>query len=416
MANKNQIVIIGAGPAGSAAAAMIRKYDKESEITILEKSKNYPYSVCAMPYVLSGEISSFDQITTYNQEFYTANDIKISLGQKVLSVDFKKKEINCGEKGFHYDKLIVATGSKSVIPGIKGLDKSEYHTMRHLDDAKKIMDKVQGVKKPVIIGAGVIGLELADALSKLKLNPVVIEAGNHALGMFLSKDMSDILEKNLPEIEIHKSEQVSEIAENQVITDKGKYEFDFLAICTGVKPEFGFEGLKSNNGFIVDERMRTSASDVYACGDCVEKSTILATNAIKQANVVAKNITGTKDKVPEFLNTAITRLGKLMIASTGKVEHEVYSSIHHGQTLPSYYPGGKDIWVKLIADKKGRITCAQIIGETGVVGRINWLALAIQKEVTAKELANSESAYNPATSQLFDPVVLAAKILVKKIK
>ncbi len=416
-----KVVVIGAGAAGVTAAAEIRKREREAEIIIIDKGKNYPYSPCSLPYLISDEIKK-NAITTFDRDFFERNKIELKLETEVKQIDRENKKIETSKGDFDYDYLVIATGSETFVPPVKGLDHVDYHKLKTVEDAERIMSKIDTVEKAVIVGGGVIGMELAGSFKKRGINVTVIEATESVLGSILDKRMAKIATKNLG-INIMTGTLAKSVTNKKVITNKGEIPYDILITVCGVRPHYKLAeqaGLETDRGIKVNDYMQTSDENIYACGDCVYEKDVawLGTNAVLQAQIAAQNITGEKAKIRKLHNTTITHIGNISIASTGKTESQLDNSIsatYRGESRADYCPEGKDLIVKLIA-KDGKIAGAQIIGEESVVGRINWIALAVQNQMEVEKLANAESAYNPMTSPLFDPVVVAAQILKRKIE
>jgi len=435
-----KVVIIGGGSAGTNCAFELRKLDKESEITIIEKSKNLSYSPCALPYVLSKEIGDFSDIFIFKKTDYEESKIDIVLNSSVKKIDRKKKtlsyETEGREKTIPYDKLVISTGSRCFIPPIRGIEKADFLSLKTIDDAKGISERIKKGSKSIIIGAGSIGCELALAVSDNGGKAILIEVKEHILPKILDRDMSERVKMHLKErgISIHENEKIEEVFRNKVKISSEELDFDSLFMCAGIIPETGLAeecGLKTNSGIAVDEYLRTSDKDIYACGDCALSEEFftgrkiaggLGTIAVRQAKVIAKNISGKKEKFPGILNNSITKLGDLYVASCGLTEIsakesgiKTVSAKYTGSACSEYYPSDETLSVKIICTDKGEITGAQIIGERDVAGRIDLLALAMQNGIGIRKLSNLETCYNPASAPIFDPVTVAAEIALKKL-
>ncbi len=189
-----RIVIIGGASAGSTCAFELRKLNKNIEIVILEKSDYTQYSPCAMPYVLSGEIVDFDKIFILKKKDYESNNILLNLNSEVIEIDKKKRSIlfkcNHEHKEISYDKLVIATGSSCYIPSIKGIETIDYFVLKNIDDAKKIASNIKPKTDSVIIGAGLIGVELATSLSAKGEKVTLIESKENILSSMLDSDMA----------------------------------------------------------------------------------------------------------------------------------------------------------------------------------------------------------------------------------
>jgi len=427
-----KVVIIGAGSAGASCAFELRKLDKKIDITILEKSNNYTYSPCALPYVLSGEIKNFKDITVFGKEAFESNNINLILNVKNIKI--KNKTIITNETSFNFDKLVIATGSKSFIPNIKGVNNSKYFTLKTIDDAKKI--KIKPNLNYVIIGAGMIGVELANSISQKKGKVSLIEGKENILPNILDSDVAKEIEKYLidKKIKLLTSKNVLEIKNKNIILENEKVKFDELIISTGIIPELSIAQdlkLKTNKGILVDDYLRTSNKNIYSCGDCTlsehfeTKKKILSglgTVAVMQAKIVAKNILGFNEKFKPVLNNTISKIGEKFVASVGITQNfakenniKVVSAKYTDNLRAEYYSTKEKITIRLISKLNGRLVGAQIIGDNEVVGRINLLSYLIQNKKKVDEILKIENCYNPASSPIFEPLNVVAQILIKKL-
>ncbi|MFW6286069.1 MAG: FAD-dependent oxidoreductase [Nanoarchaeota archaeon] len=435
-----KVVIIGGGTAGTTCAFELRKLNKDIEIIILEESQYTQYSPCALPYVLSGEIKTFDNIFIFKKEDYTSNNIILNLNSKVIEIDKINKHIiynkDNKKQKISYDKLIISTGSYTVIPKIKGIENSNYFLLKDIKDAKEIANNIKPKSKSVIIGAGLIGIELAISLSKKGEKVDLVESQENILSSIFDNDMSNKLQENIQNnnLKIHTNAIIKEIKKDKILLSDMEIKFDKLFLCTGVKSENKLAKktkLDTNNGIIVNEYMQTSNKDIFACGDCVESIefntkdkiiSALGTTAVRQAKIIAQNIIKKKNKFPAVMNNIVTKIDNIFIAIVGITTKKANErNIQHvcatytGNVRAHYYSLKEKISIKLICNNKGIIIGGQIIGHNEVVGRINLIALAIQKKCHIKELIELETCYNPASSPIFDPISITAQICYKKL-
>lgn len=429
------IIIIGGGSAGTTCAFEIRKLDKNAKITIIEKTSNLEYSPCALPYVLSGEIKTFDDIFIFKREDYANNNIDLMLNSHVEQIDKTNKKIKLNNKQeLNYDFLILATGSTSFIPPIKGIETTKFNVLKNIEDAKKIKNET---KKTAIIGAGMIGLELAVSLANKNKQISILETQQNILPNLLDEDVAEILNEHLKNnnIKTYMNENIQEIKTNKIITTNNEISFDELIICTGVRANTDLAKnaeLETNKGIIVNEHMQTSNKNIFACGDCVESYEFnsnekimsqLGTTAVRQAKTIAKNISGQKEKFPQVLNNTISKIGDLYVGAVGinkkratELNKKIITAKYTSHTRSEYYPSNEKITIKLICDETGILIGGQIIGDSEVIGRLDLIALAIQKKIKTQELANLETCYNPASAPIFDPLTITAEICNKKLK
>lgn len=430
-----RVVIIGAVAAGTSAATEIRRNDKEAEIIIYDKDNYISYAGCGMPYYISNEFSEISELIPRNPEFFkTKSNIDIMTGHEVLSVNPHTKEVIVknmqNDEVFHdsYDKLVIATGAASGMPGIKGEDRKNVFLLRNINDMNNIKDFIENEapKKAAIIGSGFIGMEMCESFKKLGMNVTLIARSSLSKG--IDKDMSVYIEDYLTErgVTVYTNTSTEEITEKGVITGSGNIvEADIILIAAGIKPnvelakEAGAE-LGVTGAVKVDEYMRTGVADIYSCGDCIEVYNSitgkpvyrpLGSTANKTGTIAGSNISGKSEKFRGILGTGIYRLFDMTVAQTGLSEEEakkqgykVVATIDKKMDKPEYM-GGKPIIIKAVADKEtGMLLGAQIIGFAGVDKRIDVFVTAISLKATAEDLIHLDLAYSPPYSIPRDPV------------
>ncbi len=428
-----RIVIIGGSTAGTLCALELRKMDKDAEITILEKGKELQFSPCAMPYVLSGEIKSIDQIRLMSKKDYEDNGIGIQTSKEVKRIDDDNKEILLNDGNISYDKLVIATGSRPYIPEIEIEDGADVRTFKTLEDLSGMM---KGKPKDVtVIGAGLIGIEVAHALAE-KSKVTVIEAQDQALPSMLDADMAGYIEEEMEakKIRFLRSSKVSKIGKGYVQVGEEKIRTDSVIMAAGFVPETSLaedSGLKVGKGISVDDHMRTSKKDIYACGDCIEwKHAItgelflsqLATTALEQARIASRSILGSKSSMKPILNTGISKAGDIFFGSLGITRSmakekgiECTSARYSSFNTAEYYAKDSRLIVKLIAGKDRKLIGAQLVSDQNIAGHLNMLSLIAGKGMLIDELMHIETCYNPASNPLHDPIRMCAEILDKKL-
>ncbi|CAB49573.1 NAD(P)/FAD-dependent oxidoreductase [Pyrococcus abyssi] len=438
-----RVVVIGSGTAGSNFALFLRKLDRKAEIIVIGKEPTMQYSPCALPHVISGTIEKPEDVIVFPNEFYEKQKIKMMLGVEAKKIDRERKVVITDKGEVPYDKLVLATGSKAFIPPIKGVENEGVFTLKSLDDVRRIKEYIgkRNPKKAVVIGAGLIGLEGAEAFAKLGMEVLVVELLEHLLPTMLDKDMASIVQKNMEEhgVKFRFGVGVSEIIGNPVEAVKigdETVEADLVLVATGVRANVDLAkdaGLEVNRGIVVNEYLQTSDPDIYAIGDCAEvidavtgKRTLsqLGTSAVRMAKVAAEHIAGKDVKFRPVFNTAITELFDLEIGTFGMTEErakregiDVVVGKFRGSTKPEYYPGGKPITVKLIFRKEeGRLIGAQIVGGERVWGRIMTLSALAQMGAKVEDIAYLETAYAPPISPTIDPITVAADMALRKMK
>lgn len=444
-----RIVIIGAHAAGCDAAAAARLTDRQAEIIMFTQERYAGYSRCGLPFVIGGHIKSFEDLIVFPLSYFKMNKIDLRTETNVTGIDVKAKMVSVQykdgrEETIQYDSLIIATGARAVIPPIKGKEKKGVFVLRTIEDGQRIVEALKETKSAVVIGAGLIGLEIAVAFMERGIKTTVVELLPQVLPAMLDKDMADIVQKELEAkgIRIITGKSVDEILGvdrvTGVVVAGEQIPADIVVVATGVR---GNVELVEKAGIALGEtrlikvnmRMETNVKDVYACGDCVEsihlvtkRPTVsqLGTTAVRQARAAGVNAAGGYAVFPGVLGAAVTKLFDLEIGSVGLTDAfaeragiETVSMVLSGKTKASYYPGALPITVKLIVDKETeKVIGAQIIGGEGVAPRINALSYVIMKEITLREIAKAETCYAPPLSETWDPVTLTAQALIRKIK
>lgn len=445
-----RIVIIGAHAASVDAASAARKKDRTAEITLITQEKNAGYSRCGMPFVIGGQIAQFEDLIVFPTAFYQMMKLNLKTQTQVKTIDATKKtvEITNGDgktEEIPYDSLIIATGASPFMPPIKGREKQGIRSLRTLEDGKDI-DKVikSGAKTAVIMGAGLVGLEMAVAFQERGLKATVVELLPQILPQMLDADMARIVEDMLKQkgIRIDTNKCVEEFLGKDTVTGivAGGEQFNadlflssfgvrantMLAVNAGIL-------LGDTKGIKTNSRMETNVRDVYAVGDCAETYHVvtqkpvlpqLGTVAVRQGKVAGVNASGGYSLFTGALGSAVTRLFEIDVGVTGLTEAsaqrarlDTVTGAITSKTKAEYYPGALPIKVKLVAEEESsRIIGAQIIGGEEVTQRINAISFAIQKQMTVQELAKADTAYAPPVCETWEPLVLAAEMVLMKQK
>lgn len=435
-----RIIIIGGGVAGSEVAWQLRRLNKEVEIIILEKSEFLQYSPCALPYVIGDKIKKIDEIFLFDRSFYNDNKIILNSKARVKKINKAKKEVffekDKKTETLKYDYLVIATGATIKQPDIPGLKDCDYSTLKTITDAEKIKGSIKPNEKAVILGAGYIGVELAEALHLNNLEVFLLEAQGHLLPSTFDHELALQIQSFMEKsgINIITNAQIKNIASQKIDLNNKIIEYDHLFACCGFQPNINLAlatDLKCGKGIIIDSQGRTSDENIYACGDCVESVNLidnhailnqLATTAVFQARVVAENILGNQRENRKVINASISRFYKIIFGSCGVTEKycqlnnvKTVSVVYTGKSRAEYYPGSQDIFVKIITQLNGRIIGCQIAGFEEIAGRLNMISLAIGKGITLKEFIETETCYNPSVTPVFDPLITAAEVCLKKV-
>ena len=445
-----KIVIIGAHAAGVDAASAARKTDRTADITLITKEKYTGYSRCGLPFVIGGHIPNFNDLIVFPPSFYQMMKLTLKTETTVTNINPTNKTIDTTDKTGNsettsYDSLILTTGAYSFIPPIKGRDKQGVYSLRTIEDGQQIDQAIKnGAKNATIIGAGLIGLETAIALKERGLNTTVIELLPQVLPVMLDKEMAKIVYEMLQQngLRIIVGKGVDEIlgAEKATAVSVAGEQIpaDIIVVATGIRAS---TELPAKAGIATGEtraikttaRMETNIKDIYAAGDCAESINIvtqkpacpqLGTVAVRHGKVAGINAAGGYALFTGVLGSAVTQLFETQIGVTGLTEFfarregmETVTGTITSKTRADYYPGAKPIKVKLVVEKESqRIIGAQIIGGEEATQRINALSFAIQKKMTIRELAKADTAYAPPLCETWEPMVLAAEIVLMKLR
>nr|WP_276939732.1 CoA-disulfide reductase [Helcococcus sueciensis] len=434
------ILIIGGIAAGASVAAKAKRTNPEANVTIIEKNDYLSFGACGLPYYLGGEFDNADRMYARSIEKTKEQGIEVLSRHEALSIDFDNKKVNIknleNSEEFErvYDKLAICTGATPVVFG-EGSDSENVFTMVKEDDANRLKAKLDEIENIVVIGAGFIGLEVAEQLVSIGKNVTVVHRENDLLTNIFDDEISEMIKEKAIEhgikfkfgntYESFKTDGNKAIA---VITDKEEIPCDAAVMALGFRPNTSFiddsrlEKIK-NGAIIVDDYGRTSIEDVYSAGDCAtvhNKFTnnfyaALATYANKMGRLVGENIVSENQKsYIGALGSSSIKVGEYGATSTGLTEEKAKdlglnykATFIKAKNQTSYLKGQEDIFIKLIYDKETRVILGgQIFGKKGIE-RITALVVAIHKEVTVDELGFMDFPYSPPFSPTWDPLNVA---------
>jgi NADH oxidase (H2O2-forming) len=447
-----KVVIIGGGACGMAAATKIRR-QSDFNITVLSWDSHTAYSHCGIPFVLGKEIESFKKLIVKPPGFFRENKIDVKLNEKVTSIDLVEQVVITGKGTYPFDRLVIATGSLPFIPRENKANILPYgiFTLRSLTDGMLFEKALETARTVCVIGGGTIGIECASALTKRGIKTTLITRGKDLLSRQFDSDMSAIVRAQLESlgVEVITGEPVV-LPENfwkqrtLFIRDR-QISADLMLLATGVKPETWLAreagiAIGKAGGIIVNEMLQVNVegkflSHVYAGGECAEVTDLitgetrlsqLGTTARSMADVIGNNITGKlTGKHSTFGSLAdpwVAVAGDLQFGGVGLTSDQaekhgmkVVTGFSRGRTRASYYPGRKDIYIKLLF-KGNCLAGAQLAGGEGIKERIDALSLAIRKKTTIKDLLSLETCYAPPVSMLVDPLTPAVKAAARNMR
>jgi NADH oxidase (H2O2-forming) len=445
-----RILVIGANAAGVEAASAARKKDRTAEITLVTQEKTAGYSRCGLPFVIGGQIPNFKDLIVYPSAYFHMLKLNLKTETQATAVNTEEKVVTVVDKSgateaLPYDSLVIATGADAFMPPIKGREKQGILSLRTLDDGEKILEAVQnGAKSAVIMGAGLIGLETGVAFIERGLKVTLVEMLPQILPAMLDADMAKLVQQHLQEkgmcilTEKRVDEFLGADKVTAVVAGGEKIEADLFLSAFGVRANTKLAvdagiPLGESRAIKTNSKMETDVADVYAVGDCAEAPNLithkavcaqLGTIAVRHGKVAGANAAGAYSQFPGVLASAVTRLFETEAGVTGltaaaakRAGIEVVTGAISSKTKADYYPGALPIKVKLVVEKESqRLIGAQIVGGEGVTQRINALSFAIQKGMTVRELAKADTAYAPPLNETWDPMVLAAEMILMRLR
>lgn len=439
-------IIIGATAAGTSAAAKAKRTNPDLDITLYEKRDYVSFGACGLPYFVGEHFEDPNQMIARTPEKFAQQGIDVQLEHEVLSVDFDAQTIvvrdlkTNQDRTESYDQLMLATGATAVTPPIKNVDLKNVYHLRTMADGQALRELGQDpkVQSVTVIGAGFIGLEIAEEFHQLGKQVRVIQLEDRILPLAFDPELTDMFADDLRDngIELHLSEAVQALEGTDqvtgIVTDKGQYATDLVIVAAGIRPNTQFitdDRLKKlpNGAIIVDQAGRTSIENVYAAGDnatVINSVTnqpmysALATGANKLGRIVGTNLGGQAAQLPGMLNSAGVKLITLEAGRTGLTEKEAAEAgidfstvLIHDKNQTNYYPGQSDLTIKLIYTKAEHILIGgQVVGQKDAVLRVDVLATAIQAKMTTEQLGLLDLVYAPPFARTWDALNVAGNV------
>jgi NADPH-dependent 2,4-dienoyl-CoA reductase/sulfur reductase-like enzyme len=444
-----RIAIIGGDAAGMSAASTARRRDPDIEIVAFERGPYTSYSACGIPYYVGGLVEDAHRLISRDPDEHRKRGIDVRTGCEVTAIDLEARRLTVrsderGESVEPFDQLVVATGAEAAAPPIPGAEAIE--PARTVDAGERLRAKLErGGSCAVVIGAGYIGLEMAEAFVSRGMNVTLIDRAPQVM-LTLDADMAGRVQRAAEDMGIR---VVLEAAIEEIVTgDDGEpvevrtaddtFPADHVVIGTGARPAVavakaaGIE-VGDSGALRVDDHLRCPGHDgVFAAGDCAESwhrvldrhvNVQLGTHANKQGRIAGANATGGDLRFPGVIGTAVSKICRYEVARTGISEREagqasmdVVTATIESRTRAGYYPGAGPIAVKLVAEAgSGRLLGGQIVGVEGAAKRIDVLATAIWAQLHVDELALLDLSYAPPFSGVYDPLLIAAHETAKRL-
>lgn len=440
-------IIIGGVAGGATAAARIRRADEGAEIVMLERGKYISYANCGLPYYIGGVISDRERLFVQTPESFGKRfNIDVRVENEVVEIQPKEHMVTIRRKDGSqyketYDKLLLSPGASPVRPPLPGIDSEGIFTLRNVNDTDRIKTYLttKSVKRAVVVGAGFIGLEMAENLHHAGVDVSVVEMGNQVMAP-VDFSIAAHLHKHLTQkgVSLYLEQAVAAFErkgnEIRVILKSGEtIVADMVILSIGVRPETTLAkaaGLRigETGGIWVDEYLQTSEAYIYAVGDAIEFPhpitgkpwlNYLANPANRQGRIVADNmVEGNKYAYEGAIGTAIAKVFDMTVASTGLAAKRLKQlgmkyavSVTHSGSHAGYYPDALPLTVKLVFHPKtGKLYGAQSVGYDGVDKRIDQIALLIKQGGTVYDLIRLEHAYAPPFSSAKDPIAIAGYV------
>jgi NADPH-dependent 2,4-dienoyl-CoA reductase/sulfur reductase-like enzyme len=433
------------------ATSAARRLKPDIEIVVLERGPHVSFVLCGLPYFIADVVKMQDELIVHPPEYFRAErNIDVRTGCEVKRIDTQNVAVEFVDLArrersvIAYDKLIIAAGAQPIVPSIRGLGLAGVFALRSLESGATIKEFVarRPVRRAAIIGAGYIGLEMAESLRTAGAQVTMIEAGDSVLPGS-EPEIGELIEAELrrQSVELRKQqlalsfESGADATVERVTTDGDDVQADMVLIATGARPDAAIARetgivVGELGGIVTDDMMRTNVPDVYAAGDCVESRHILTgrpvflplgTTANKQGHVAGENACGGHAVFPGILSSLSFKVFDLEVARTGlshdQAEIAGFAPVSAVVSFPSrssFYPGGETLTLKLVADRRnGRLLGAQMAGSEAVAKRIDVVATALHAKMTVSDLLYLDLAYAPPFGPVWDGIQLAAQELLR---
>ncbi|MEU3100390.1 FAD-dependent oxidoreductase [Streptomyces griseoflavus] len=450
-----RLVVIGGDAAGMSAASQARRLrgPGELEIVAFERGRFTSFSACGIPYWVSGDVPDRDRLIARTAEEHRARDIDLRLRTEVTEIDtdrgrVRARDLDSGTESWtSYDKLVIATGARPIRPGLPGMDAPGVHGVQTLDDGQALLDTLHRTRgrRAVVIGAGYIGVEMAEAMIKRGYEVTVVNRGKEPMAT-LDPDMGRLVHRAMEgmgitmvnDAEVTKLLTGDDGRVRAVATESAEYPADVVVLGIGVRPETALARaaglpLGDSGGLLTDRSMRVRGHEnIWAGGDCVEVLDLvsgqqrhipLGTHANKHGQIIGANAGGGYATFPGVVGTAVSKVCDLEIARTGLRERDArraglrFESVTIESTSRAgYYPDASPMTVKMLAElRTGRLLGVQIVGREGAGKRVDIAAVALTAGMTVEQMTALDLGYAPPFSPVWDPVLVAARKATAKI-
>ncbi|MEU9323409.1 FAD-dependent oxidoreductase [Streptomyces canus] len=453
---RERLAVIGGDAAGMSAASQARrlKGPDELEIVAFERGHFTSYSACGIPYWVGGEVTEPDQLIARTPEEHRERDIDLRMRTEVMEIDVGRQRVRArdlesgAESWTSYDKLVIATGARPIRPDMPGVDAPGVHGVQTLDDGQALIDTLAHTRgrTAVVVGAGYIGVEMAEALINRGYEVTVVNRGSEPMST-LDPDMGRLVHEAMEGLGITMVDDaaVTKVLTGEdgrvraVATENAEYPADVVVLGIGVRPETTLAKaaglpLGSHGGLLTDLAMRVRGHEnIWAGGDCVEvldlvsgqeRHIALGTHANKHGQIIGTGVGGGYATFPGVVGTAVSKVCDLEIARTGlrekdarRVGLQFVSVTIESTSRAGYYPGASPMTVKMLAERRtGRLLGVQIVGREGAGKRVDIAAVALTAGMTVEQMTALDLGYAPPFSPVWDPVLVAARKAAAKVR
>ncbi|KUM78794.1 FAD-dependent oxidoreductase [Streptomyces griseorubiginosus] len=453
---RERLVVVGGDAAGMSAASQARrmKGPDELEIVAFERGHFTSYSACGIPYWVGGDVEERDQLIARTPQEHRDRGIDLRLRTEVVAIDVDRqrvraRDVDSGDESWtSYDKLVIATGARPIRPDMPGVDAEGVHGVQTLDDGQALIDTLARTRgrRAVVVGAGYIGVEMAEALIKRGYEVTVVNRGREPMST-LDPDMGRLVHRAMEGLGITmvNDTEVTKVLTGEdgrvraVVTEDAEYPADVVVLGVGVRPETSLAKaaglpLGGHGGLLTDLGMRVRGHEnIWAGGDCVEVLDLvsgqerhipLGTHANKHGQIIGMNVGGGYATFPGVVGTAVSKVCDLEIARTGLREKDArrvglqFESVTIESTSRAgYYPGASPMTVKMLAERRtGRLLGVQIVGREGAGKRVDIAAVALTAGMTVERMTALDLGYAPPFSPVWDPVLVAARKAAAKVR
>lgn len=454
--DRERLIVIGGDAAGMSAASQARRMrgPDELEIVAFERGHFSSYSACGIPYWVGGDVPERDRLIARTPEEHRARDIDLRMRTEVTEIDVagrrvRARDLASGDESWvSYDKLVIATGARPIRPDMPGADAPGVHGVQTLGDGQALLDSLvhTGGRRAVVVGAGYIGVEMAEALINRGYEVTVVNRGSEPMST-LDPDMGRLVHRAMEGLGITmvNDAEVTKLLTGDggkvhaVATEDAEYPADVVVLGIGVRPETTLARaaglpLGARGGLLTDLAMRVRGhEEIWAGGDCVEVLNLvsgqeqyvpLGTHANKHGQVIGTNVGGGYATFPGVVGTAVSKVCDLEIARTGLREKDAHRVGLQFETVTiestsraGYYPGASPMTVKMLAERRtGRLLGVQIVGREGAAKRVDIAAVALTAGMTVEQMTALDLGYAPPFSPVWDPVLVAARKATSKVR